>query len=330
MKRILLGIIIGIAAGGIVAWSFLKSHGAPEAKAEKKEEHKEESHVQKGTNGETILKFDQAAQDKMSLKVVELESSELKPELKAFGRVLDLAPLSAELSDIALANSQLEASTREFERVKTLFGQNQNVSARTVETAQAAVQRDRLTIEAAQLRLTSTWGKAIAGMDGLNEFVRAAIAQNAALVRLDVPAGENLKGTPVSARIALLSTPDMPIPATFLGSAVSVDPQSQGRGFLFAVKTNGIAAGASVIGWLTLPGEPESGVIVPRDAIVRHEGEAFVYIRRNGETFERKEMELAHPLEQGWFTDDLKPKTMVVVNGAQQLLSEELKGEGGE
>ena len=41
-----------------------------------------------------------------------------------------------------------------------------------------------------------------------------------------------------------------------------------------------------------------------------------------------KEMELEHPLGKGWFIGKgLKPKVNVVVEGAQQLLSEEFKGE---
>jgi hypothetical protein len=40
---------------------------------------------------------------------------------------------------------------------------------------------------------------------------------------------------------------------------------------------------------------------------------------------------LERPLNEGWFADkDLKPQERVVVVGAQQLLSEELKGQGGE
>ena len=84
-----------------------------------------------------------------------------------------------------------------------------------------------------------------------------------------------------------------------------------------------------MIAWLSLPGDTANGVIVPRDAIVRHEGEAFVYVQTGDDTFARHEIELEHPLDKGWFSADFKPGVRVVVTGAQQLLSEELKGEGG-
>jgi hypothetical protein len=90
-----------------------------------------------------------------------------------------------------------------------------------------------------------------------------------------------------------------------------------------------VAVNSAVIAWLSLPGEPEKGVIVPRESVIRHEGEAFVYVQTGGEKFERKEIELEHPLSKGWFVGQLKPGTKLVITGAQQLLSEELKGEGG-
>ncbi len=47
--------------------------------------------------------------------------------------------------------------------------------------------------------------------------------------------------------------------------------------------------------------------------------------------FQRVEVSLERPLENGWFTSaGVKPGDKVVVVGAQQLLSEELKGQAEE
>jgi hypothetical protein len=326
MKRILLGAFVGILIGGVAAWSFLKRHEGGE-KEEAKKEEAHEPHVARGTNGETILKFDKEAQAKMGLKAAELAAAQFQPELKATGRALDASALSIAINDIALSKAQLEASQRELERVKLLFGQNQNVSARAVEAAELAVSRDRLAAEAARLRLASTWGPSVIGMKNLEEFARAALEQKAALVRLDVPAGADLGEGMKAGRVALLSAPSKILPAQFLGPASSADAQSQSIGFLLQVNSPRLVPGAPLLGWLSLGGKPESGVIVPRDAIVRHQGEVFIYAQRGDDAFERIEIELEHPTEQGWFTAALKPPLKVVVNGAQQLLSEEFKGE---
>ena len=64
---------------------------------------------------------------------------------------------------------------------------------------------------------------------------------------------------------------------------------------------------------------------------MRHEGEAFIYVQRSPGLFERRGVELEHPLEKGWFVaEGLKAGESIVISGAQQLLSTELKGEGGE
>ena len=77
----------------------------------------------------------------------------------------------------------------------------------------------------------------------------------------------------------------------------------------------------------TLPGEKQSGVTVPRNAIVRFNGTAWVFLQTGDDTFQRTEVELERPLQDGWFVrEGLKPEAKVVTTGAQQLLSEEFKG----
>ena len=322
MKKILLGLVIGLLAGGAGAWLLLHHHG----EAAHEEKKSEESRAVHGTNGVTWLKLDKEAQERAGLKVAALEPASLKPEVKAFGRVLDPAPLATAMTELAAARTQFEASHRELERLKALHAQNQNVSARAVETAETTVQRDRIAIEAAQLRLVTTWGKNIAGRKDLDVFIHRLIAQEAALVRIDVPPAERISGPPAAARVSPLFAPDTAWPAELAGEAVTADPQTLGRGYLFVLNTNALAANSAVVAWLTLPGEEEKGAIVPREAIVRHEGEAFVYLQTGDEKFERKEIELEHPLAAGWFVEHLKPGAKIVIAGAQQLLSEELKG----
>lgn len=327
MTKIIFGIIAGLALGVAATWTLLK-HGDHE---EKKvgEEHKEESRVLH-TNDQTFVKLDKEAQEKVGLQLAALEAATFPREVIAVGRVLDPAPLAAVISESATARTMLDASRKELERLKML-AQDQNTSARLLEAAAAAVQRDQIATDTAQLKLLSGWGKAIAGQKDLPVLAAALAAQEAALVRLDVPLGDAPKDQPTGARIASLSAPESPIEAQLLGPAPSADSQTQGSGFLCLVKGSSLAPGSAVTGWLVLPGQPEQGVVVPRSAIVRHEGEAFVYVMTAADLFLRREVELHHPTAKGWFIDEgFKPGDKLVTVGAQQLLSEELKGEGGE
>src|SRR6185503_20214340 len=152
-----------------------------------------------------------------------------------------------------------------------------------------------------------------------------------ALARVDLRLGTALQSVPSSGRLAALTAEDNPVEAQCLGRVATTDPQTQGEGFLFLLKTNLPPPGAAVIGWLNLAGEAQTGVVVPRDALVRHQGEVFVYVQTAEAIFERKKIELDRPTDRGWFVrKGVAPKEKIVVIGAQQLLSEELKFQGGE
>ena len=116
----------------------------------------------------------------------------------------------------------------------------------------------------------------------------------------------------------------------YLGPAANTDPQLQTEGHLVLMKVDPLPPGTVVVAWLTIPGEKQSGVIVPREALLRHEGETFVYLQVGDYVFHREAVSLDRPTGDGWFVSkDLKPEDRVVVVGSQQLLSEELKGQGG-
>jgi hypothetical protein len=326
VKKTILGIVIGLLIGSTVTWIFSRHS----EKDEHAEEHKEESRVHRGTNGEVLVKVDKATQERIGLKSETLQPAELPMEVKGYGRVLDPAPLSMLLAEQISTEASLEVSTKEYQRLKGLYAQEQNVSTRALEAAEATMKKDRALVEAAKTKLALTLGQAAMSQSNLQEFIRSFTSLQAALVRLDLPLGESLKVTPQGGRIAALSAEEQPIPAEFLGRAPAADPQTQGQGFLFVLRTNALPPGAAVIGWLQMPGETQRGIIVPRAAIVRHEGELFVYVQTDEETFRRQEIHAERPVENGWFVRaGLAPTDKVIVAGAQQLLSEELKAIAG-
>jgi multidrug efflux system membrane fusion protein len=318
----LLLVVIFLLAVGCSKETGEKSAPAP---AEKKEE----SRVTRGTNGETIIKLDAETQKLMGLETASLASAQLNPEIKGFGRVLDTAPLASMVADLMSASAASQASQAEMERLKALAAQN-NASARALQTAEAAAVRDGAQTEAARLKLVAGWGSAIAARQDLAAFVRSLGSLESALVQVNVSPDQSLKQDPAGARIVTLSPEAKPVEAQFISHAPSVDPQVQGHGLLFLISPNPsrLAPGAAVTGFIDVAGEKQAGVAVPRTAIVRFNGTTWVYVQTGDETFERTEAQLERPLQDTWFVrDGLKPQAKVVTTGAQQLLSEELKGE---
>ena len=291
-----------------------------------------ESRVKHGTNGEVIVTVEAKLQPIIGLQVAPLDAAQLSSEMKAYGRVMDPAPLAAMVSDLVSAQAAGQASEAELKRLKTLASQN-NASERALQGAQAAAVRDQTQVQAARLRLLTSWGDAIAQRNDLNDFVQSLGSLKSALVQLALPAGDILPSAPVGARIYALGNETNPIPAELIGPAPMVDSQMQGKGFLLLISPNPfrLVPGAAVTGLLSLPGEPSSGVFLPGSAIVRFSGATWIYLQTGEETFQRTEVTLDSPLPNGWFVaKGLKPQDKVVTVGAQELLSEELKGQGGE
>jgi hypothetical protein len=329
-----------LLSGFLVAGSFLVpgcSPGGKDAPAgaapEKPAPAEDEAgpKVSRDADGNLEITMTDEAQGEMGILVKKPATAQVSPELKGYGRVQDPAPLAALMTELATDRAASALSSNELARSKMLSGQG-NASVRALQAAEAAALKDQLGMQSATDRLALAWGKAFADQPDVPAFVQSLVSLEAALVRIDLPMGEPLQAAPTGAR--LLTLAGQSLEAGFLGLAPGVDPQMQGRGFLFLLNPNSarLAPGESVTGFLKLPGEPLAGVILPREAVVRTEGAGWVYLLKGGgDTFIRTRISLDHPTEAGWLvTKAVTAGDYVVVVGAQQLLSVEQKGSGGD
>ena len=337
MKRaIILVIVVAAGFAGGVLWMKQRQGASATPPAERStapapaDKEAAGPQVTRDTNGNAVITLSSKTQKDMGILLKSPTAFQMSPELKGYGRVLDPAPLVALVTELASAQAAYTASSSEVARLKTLEGQG-NASARALQTAEAAASRDGVTIQSARERLTLSWGKVVADQKDLPAFIHDLTSVEAALVRIDLPVGDTLKEPPAGARIANLSGASAD--AALLEKASSMDPQMQGQGFVFLLKPNSLrlTSGESVVGYLKIPGESLAGVIIPREAVVRVEGAGWAYVLNSaGDAFTRIEVALDHPTEAGWFvTKGLTAGQYVVVTGAQQLLSIELKGQGG-
>ncbi len=278
--------------------------------------------------GLPVVRLDAAARERARIEVAPLAGTELEPELRAYGQVLDPAPLAELVFTLSGADAARSASSRELERARRLFRQDENTSARELEAAEAAFERDRGAAETLRARLTSGYGAGLARRADLAALVRNLLAGEVALARLDLPLGEGAGTEPVAARVAPLEGGNAPREAALLGSLPSMDPALPGRGFLCLVEAP-LPAGMPLEGWLALAGPPRAGVVVPRAALLRHAGQVQVYVERREGEYERRPVQLASPEASGWFVSSgLAAGERAVVAGAQQLLSHELGAAG--
>lgn len=324
MSRTLAGVAAGLLAGIAATWALSQSHHEKAAGEEPQSQSRPLP-----ADGQGAVHLDAEEQQHAGIQIQELSAVQQQPEIEAYGRVLDPTPLAELVAERIAARAAEAASTRELERVRLLHDCQQNVSSQALETAEAAAMRDQSTADAVDSRLLTSWGAALANRADLTAFVRSLTAQKQALVRVDVPLTEVLHDPPTSARFARPGHEDDAPTARYIGPAPQVDPQMQGQGFIFLLDSHPLPPGTALTAWLTTAGAEQQGLLVPRSALLRHDGELFVYVQSGAELFRRTRVELGRPLPAGWLVQSgLEMPAKVVVAGAQQLLSEELLGRG--
>jgi hypothetical protein len=354
----------------------------------------------RGPRGEPIVHIDRAAQERMGLQVADLAPLSLRPELRAYGRVVsdpsqtwelrapvagtvrasgtwpgigdtladgatlgsleprlsaveraDLAArLAAAKGEQASASAAIDVAQTALERARTLNADGKNVSDRALQEAEGRVKEEsarlaassesRRVLEAALDPKTFSTGALPLVLERGGEVVDlrarpgeaveagAPLARierfDPALVRVELPIGESVD-PPERALVVPVAHPDR----TLEGRRVALAPtaEAQGQALLFRVTPGELRLrpGQAVTAWIERPVPPQDGAIVPRSAVVRHAGKAWVYVQTGDEEFAREEVALDHAVPEGWFvTADWARKARAVVTGAQSVLSTEI------
>jgi hypothetical protein len=327
VKRPLKTILSLLLAGGVIVGLIFAFREMSQERAREQEREKPvaaPTRVSRSPQGEIILTLDAETQKRIGLAFAPLSPAEHRATRQGFARVLDSTSLVSLLNELALARTNLAASEKELARAKVLAAQS-NVSEKALLAAANTTERDRLAVQATEDKLALAFGGELANRADLLQLSRLLASLEAALVRVDLSAGETLLKPPTKARVFAPANEAELFEAEFIGPAPSVEPEFQGQAFLYLVlQTNRrLAPGANLTALLELLGNASPGVVVPRDAVVRSDGRGWAFVRTGDDTFTRREVLLTRPTRGGWFVaEGFKPSDKVVVVGAQVLLSE--------
>jgi hypothetical protein len=126
--------------------------------------------------------------------------------------------------------------------------------------------------------------------------------------------------------------------ARYVAPAAEVDTLTRAPVFLYRVSANwpGARPGLPLVATIQDPRTSVSGVFVPTDAVVQWEGLSWVYARHAaaadarapGHAYVRVRVDTSRPVDGGWLAPvagGLRSGDVLVVRGAQQLLSEEFR-----
>lgn len=319
MSKVIVGVIAGLAVGAGATWLALYRGDAAPAKAEA-------PIAPAAKPKENPLKFNAAKRAAAGIVLTKAESLTIEPEIGAFGRVLDAAPFVALVAELESAKVALVASQKAAVRAKELFGAGGNTSAQSVETADAVAARDRAAIASARARLLAGWGSKLAEAELAT--VVARLEAGSALVRLDLLPGDAPAAGLKKAAVGLAGGRDW-LEAEILGPAPVADPQLQGTSLLAFVAGQALPSGAALRATLAGPGETAAALVLPRSAVIYHQGSPWVFVLGEEDTFERKLVALGRTVgDRVVIESGVEPAEQIVATGAGQLLSAELQAGG--
>jgi hypothetical protein len=271
------------------------------------------------------VKLPAEIQTKLGLRSEPLKAKASASTISGFVKVLDAGPLAQLDADIDTADAAAQASAAEYARSQALNKDGQTVPAKQVEAARAQARADAAKLALLHRRVALEWGEGLARLSlGQRDRLLADIgAGKAALVRLDTPSGEGLAGLKtVQLDLGALGQ----VRASVLGRAPAADPRLLSPGLIATARGPGVR---SLSVGMTSPvrlavAASETGVVAPREALLRSKGKTWIYVRTGGETFLRKEVEDGRTDANGLFVPaGFKPGEQVVTQGAAALFAAE-------
>jgi multidrug efflux system membrane fusion protein len=292
-------------------------------------------------NGVTTVTMNAATQAGSGIRARPLEAAQYRDEAVASAVVVDLQPLidlrtryAAALTEHATALALADAAHQDDERNRALYAQDQNVSLKAYQAAQAGDRAARARVEAAARALADArgalrtqFGDTLAqwAADPRSAPFERLLAHRDVLVRVTAPLGTAGTDAP---HIEVAGTDNRRQPATYVAPAPQADPAVAGAGAVYRTAASAATAnGARLLAYVPRGDQARAaGVVVPAEAMVWYGGQPWAFVQTAPERFARVPVSTAAPMTGGYFVQQgIRPGAPVVVSGAQLLLSEELK-----
>jgi hypothetical protein len=229
-----------------------------------------------------------AAQRRLGVATTRLVEVHHADEIDAFAKVLDPASLIQSENDLATAEAAAAASRAEAARAAALHQSGNSISAKDLEAATAQAKSDTLKVELVRQQMALQWGPGIARLAPARRIalVRALVRGSAALVHVDTHNNEGQSG----AHRVRIDVGGDSVEGLVIGPARAAEPRLQSSGLI--VEVTGHDAILLAVG-LTQSAHIEqatsqSGVVIPRSAVIRFQGADWAYVRGSPTSFQRR------------------------------------------
>ena len=266
-------------------------------------------------------------QQRLGIHTLTLTAQRRSVQVAAFAKVLDPGPLAALESDLSTAIAAADASAREAKRARLLETGGVAMSAKDAEAAISQARQDAAKVVLLRRRVGLEWGP---GLQRLSDARRQALVDalsrgRAALVQVDTPDSQGQAG----ARAVEIDIGSGSVRAPVLGPSRTAEARLQSSG-LIALVTGPQAVlfsvGLTQSARIDQPSR-QTGVLLPRAALIRYEGSDWAYVLRAPGRFERRQVQSPAAEKDGDFVaQGFRAGEQVAVGGVAALFAAEQGG----
>ena len=298
--------------------------------------------VQNNTQQLTI-KINNALQLSSGIETTTVEAYNQQTEFIAYGKAVNLHPLLAlrtrYLQTVAESNRALakfKHAEQTINRQQDLF-KNGVSSKRNLQEHQAQWHIEKAQADASNFQAKAivdeailVWGQALTDWalnsksDNLSDF----ISGQRKLLQITLPSNKHLAETIKTIVVDTTGNRNLAHKADYISATELTESITQGESYYFQSTDKKIKTGMNITAWIPENDKSDTGVIIPKSALIWNMDQAFVYIKTDEETFHRRIITQYTASNNGYFVaNTIESGEKVVTKGAQMLLSEELRGQ---
>jgi hypothetical protein len=287
--------------------------------------------------------IEESLQIASGLETINLYSTHLNPTIETFATLVDLLPLLQARADYfkALAEQQtaqlqLEQAQRDMRRIQNLQHENA-ISTRKFREQKNQLDIAKVNVQASQnqsailhLQAEAQWGKIVSHWflsDQHPNFI--ALSQlKKQLYLIYLPKQLTTPPTTIALQTANQNEPEQS--AKLISNApISAINQQMSPPYFYLSDSAFHGHYQRVTSHIPTQEEAISGVIIPASALVWHLGQTFAYKKIDDEHFKRIQIDQKKLLSTGnyFIQQALQQDDILVISGAQMLLSEEFRGQ---
>lgn len=289
-----------------------------------------------------VVKLDSGGQEKGGIETAAPKEIAYQGQTRAYGSILPLDRLTSLYNASLAASAQLKSAQVKLSASRTANERAQNLlkvfptAVAQAESAEGAYKIDAAAFEAVQaegeaVRNTAIqeWGPILGqAIVARSPLAEGLVLRKSALIQLSLPPSATIAAP---ARISVTLGGGSTAEADFVSEAARADPKIPNVSYLYKIPmAPGVLAGMSVLAYLP-NGAAKPGVGIPPSAVIWQAGKAWIYVRAGSDRFERRAIgEEAAPTADGGYVlpaTSLQHDKLIVVAGAQTLLSEESKSQ---